>query len=180
MRQPRMGMSDETRVLDYSFVIVSWNAKAYLRECLDSIRAESEGLTAEVIVIDNASADGSPDMVRDDYPWVTLVRNESNVGFARANNQGIALSSARYLCLVNSDVVIHAGCLREMAHFLDGHPEIGLAGPKVLNTDGTLQSSRRDTPTLTSVLVRALALDTLFPKSARFGSHFMTNWDHGD
>ena len=93
------GMSDEARVPDYSFIIVSWNAKAYLRQCLDSIKTESKGLEVEVIVVDNASSDGSPEMVQAEYPWVVLIRNDSNVGFARANNQGIAISSAKYLCL---------------------------------------------------------------------------------
>jgi GT2 family glycosyltransferase len=174
------GMSDEARVPDYSFIIVSWNAQAYLRQCLDSIKTESKGLDVEVIVVDNASSDGSPEMVQAEYPWVVLIRNDANVGFARANNQGIAISSATYLCLVNSDVVIQPGCLVEMKDFLDTNPQIGLAGPKVLNSDGTLQSSCRDTPTLRSVLFRALALDTIFPRSSRFGAYFMTNWEHDD
>ena len=165
---------------DYSFIIVSWNARAYLRQCLDSIKTESKGLEVEVIVVDNASSDGSPEMVQAEYPWVVLIRNDSNVGFARANNQGIAVSSAKYLCLVNSDVVIHPGCLIEMKDFLDTNPQIGLAGPKVLNSDGTLQSTCRETPTLRSVLFRALALDTLFPRSSTFGAHYMTNWEHDD
>ena len=165
---------------DYSFIIVSWNAKAYLRQCLDSIVTESKGLDIEVIIVDNASSDGSPEMVQAEYPWVVLIRNDSNVGFARANNQGIAISSARYLCLLNSDVVIHPGCLVQMRDFLDANPQIGLAGPKVLNSDGTLQSSCREAPTLRSVLFRALALDTLFSRSSTFGAHFMTNWDHDD
>ena len=165
---------------DYSFIIVSWNAQAYLRQCLDSIKTESKGLDVEVIVVDNASSDGSPEMVQAEYPWVVLIRNDANVGFARANNQGIAISSATYLCLLNSDVVIHPGCLVQMRDFLDANPQIGLAGPKVLNSDGTLQSSCRKAPTLRSVLFRALALDTLFSRSSTFGAHFMTNWDHDD
>lgn len=165
---------------DYSLIIVSWNAKDYLRQCLDSVQTESKGLDIEIIVVDNASSDGSPEMVEAEYPRVVLIRNESNVGFARANNQGIAISSAKYLCLVNSDVIIHPGCLVEMKEFLDANPQIGLAGPKVLNSDGTLQSSCRETPTLRSVLIRALALDTFFPRSSTFGAHFMTNWDHND
>ena len=141
---------------DFSFIVVSWNAQAYLRQCLDSIVADSSGLDVEVIVVDNVSSDGSPEMVEAEYPWVAVVRNDANVGFARANNQGIAVSAAEYLCLVNSDVVIHPGCLAEMKRFLDAHPEIGLAGPKVLNSDGTLQLSCRDTPNLRSALFRSL------------------------
>lgn len=166
--------------MDFSFVIVSWNAKDYLRECLDSITAESSGLAIEVVVVDNASSDGSPELVHDEYPWVVLVRNDANVGFARANNQGIALSSGTYLCLVNSDVVLHPGCLTAMKAFLDARPDIGLAGPRVHNRDGSLQPSCRMAPTLRSVFFRALALDTLFPRSATFGAHFMTHWDHDD
>ncbi|HEU4329731.1 MAG TPA: glycosyltransferase family 2 protein [Lapillicoccus sp.] len=166
--------------MDYSFVIVSWNAKAFLRQCIDSIVADSSGLEIEVVVIDNASSDGSPEMVQDEYPWVMLVRNDANVGFARANNQGIALSSGTYLCLVNSDVIVHPGCLTAMKEFLDRNPEIGLAGPRVLNADGSLQRSCRQAPTLRSVVFRALALDTLFRRSPVFGAHFMTHWDHDD
>ena len=165
---------------DYSFIIVSWNTKTYLRQCLDSIRADSEGLDVEVIVVDNLSSDGSAEMVQEEYPWVVLIRNDTNVGFARANNQAIAISSAKYLCLVNSDVVIHPGCLHQMKDFLDSNPKIGLAGPKVLNADGTLQASCRETPTLRSVLYRAAALDTVFPRSSTFGAHFMTHWGYDD
>ena len=163
---------------DVSFIIVSWNTKALLRQCIASILAELAGLVTEILVVDNASSDGSPEIVKQEFPAAQLIRNATNVGFARANNQAIAVSRGRFLCLVNSDVVVHPGCLRAMIQFMDANPRIGLAGPKVLNADGTLQSSCRAAPSLRAMFFRMLSLDTLFPRSPLFGEFFMTNWDH--
>src|SRR5687768_10072967 len=97
-----------------SVIIVSWNASKYLEECLDSL---SRGVVApyEVIVVDNASSDGSPDMVETKFPWVKLIRSQENLGFSKGNNVGIRASRGKYLALVNSDVNVFAGCLDELA-----------------------------------------------------------------
>lgn len=161
--------------MDLSFVIVSWNAREHLRTCLRSIASCCTGVSYEVIVVDNASSDGSPEMVASAFPSVRLIRSERNEGFAAANNRGTAVATGRYLALVNSDVEIFAGSIERLVSFMDAHPEIGILGPRVLNADRTDQASTRTSPSLRSWLFRALALDTTFPRSRFFGAHYMTN-----
>lgn len=140
-----------------SIVIVNWNTRDLLLKCLESLEP-TVGLT-EIVVVDNASTDGSPDAVREKFPRVNLVVNKSNTGFARANNIGLQQCTGRYVCLVNSDVVVQPGSLRRMIDFLDRNPSIGLLGPQILNANYTLQPSCRSFPTLYTTLLRVLALD---------------------
>jgi len=150
-------------MLDLSIIIVSWNAKAYLLECLQSLKSEANSCQAEIIIVDNASTDGSVEAVREEFSHVKLVVNTANLGFAKANNIGIEQSAGRYICLVNSDVKVLQGCLASMLAYLDHHPHVGLLGPKVFNPDLTLQRSCWKFPTLGNSLSRALGLDTIFP-----------------
>jgi GT2 family glycosyltransferase len=153
---------------DISIVIVSWNARDYLRGCLHSIancRAHSK---LQVIVVDNDSRDGSPEMVEREFPSVRLIRTGRNIGFAAGNNVGIRASRGRYVFLVNSDVVILSGCLDKLRCFLDDHPKVGLTGPRVLNADRSLQLSCRRLPTPWNSFCRMLALDSAFPNSKFF------------
>jgi hypothetical protein len=134
----------------------------------------------EIIVVDNASSDGSPEMVKAEFPGVSLLTNAGNVGFAAANNQGTAIARGRYFALVNSDVEVFPGTLSTMLAFMDAKPDVGMLGPKVLNADRTLQPSCRTFPSLRSWFLRALALDTALPRSRIFGDHFMTHWSHDE
>ncbi|MCB0256996.1 MAG: glycosyltransferase family 2 protein [Anaerolineae bacterium] len=140
---------------DLSIVIVNWNTRELLAGCLESliceqsaVNSESQGLstvhgslTTEVIVVDNASSDGSAAMVRECFPTVQVIENRENVGFARANNQAICHSRGRYVLLLNSDTVVHAGALETLVAFMDARPQAGACGPRLLNGDGTLQPS---------------------------------------
>ena len=151
-----------------SVIIVSWNARNYLMQCLASLSSEACRHTMEIIVVDNASSDGSADAVAARYPHVRLIRATSNLGFAKANNMGIAASRGRYLCLVNSDVEVRKHCISRLVDYCEHHPEIGMAGPRVIGGDGNLQRSCRGFPSLWNMFCRALALDTLFPKNKIF------------
>ncbi len=162
-----------TQMIDISIIIVSWNARHFLSKCLQSLVHEAIGLRPEIIVVDNASTDGSPEMVRKEFPEIKVICTGANLGFAKANNIGIRESSGRYLCLVNSDVEVLRGCIGSMISYMEQHPEIGLLGPKVLNPDLTLQSSVRGFPTLWNSFCRALALDKVFPKSRLFGGYLL-------
>src|SRR5262245_55662997 len=113
--------------LSISFIIVSWNAREYLRECLDSLRVATRGIECEVLVVDNASTDGSWELVRDKFPEALLIQNDQNLGFARANNQGIERARGEYICMVNSDVHIFPDTIEKMLAFMVDHRDVGLA-----------------------------------------------------
>ena len=131
-----------------SIVIVSYNVRAYLEECLQSVRKALEGIEGEVWVVDNNSQDDSVETLRRDYPWVRLVANTENMGFARANNLAIRQSQSDYVLLLNPDTVVEEPTLRGVLDFMDAHPEAGGSGVMMHNADGTLApESRRGLPT---------------------------------
>lgn len=161
-----------------SVVIVSWNAWNFLRQCLESLTADVCRYPMEIIVVDNASTDGSPTNVELHFPQVRLIRNGENLGFAKANNVGIAASRGRYLCLVNSDVRVLKDCITSLLDYCEIHPEVGMAGPRVIGGDGKLQRSCRGFPTLWNMLCRATALDRMFPGTKLFCGYSLSYWEH--
>ena len=150
--------------IDLSIVIVNWNTKDLLLQCIQTIQQTTLEHSVEIIVVDNASVDGSAEAARR-LPKVTVLCNENNLGFAAANNQGIRFSTGKYVCLVNSDVEVLELCLDRMCKYMDEHPEVGLLGPKVLNKDLTLQRSCAELPSVRNTVTQALMLDKVFPKS---------------
>lgn len=162
--------------LKVSVVIVSWNARDFLLECLDSLFAQTGGFALEVIVVDNSSTDGSPEAVASRFPRVRLIRNSNNLGFAKANNLGISASSGRYVCLINSDVKLQPDCIRHLLEYCEAHPEAGIVGPRVIGGDGQLQRSCRGFPSVWNMFCRALALDVLFPQSKLFAGYSLYYW----
>ena len=167
-------------MLDVSIIIVNWNGKELLRKCLDHVVSTTQQVTYEVIVVDNASSDGSQAMVREAFPSVRLIENSDNCGFARANNQGIVVSQGRYVLLLNSDAFVQENTIDAMVAFMDEHPEGGMSGCKLLFEDGQLQPSCFAFPTIRSELYIALHLDKFFPRSREFGRYRMTYWDFND
>jgi GT2 family glycosyltransferase len=157
--------------IDLSIIIVSWNTRDLLLQCLRSIRSNDASLITEVIVVDNGSTDGSVNAVREQFPDVRIIENETNVGFARANNQAIVVSCGRYICLINSDVKLDDRCLPLLHQHMEANPEVGILGPKIFNTDRTLQASFRTFPSLWSTFCRALALDTILSPSHWLPTH---------
>lgn len=155
-------------LIDLSIIIVSWNTGPYLRRCLESLE-EARDLFShrfEVFVIDNGSVDGSQQMVESEFAMVQLIRNNQNLGFARANNQGLALARGRYLMLLNPDTQVRPTALSELMSFMENDQTAGAAGPKLLNPDGSLQISCYPVPTLVRELWRMLHLDRLHPLAA--------------
>ncbi len=161
-----------------SVVIVSWNARDYLSQCLESLTAEVCSYSMEIIVVDNNSSDGSAELVEQKFPHVRLIRKAENLGFAKANNVGIRESSGKYVALINSDVLVLKDCLTQLVDFADAHPDVGMVGPRVIGGDGKLQRSCRGFPTLWNMFCRALALDAIFRRSKMFGGYLLTHWDH--
>jgi GT2 family glycosyltransferase len=144
--------------IDVSVCIVNWNCRDVLRACLDSLHEDVHGVRMEIIVVDNASTDGAPEMVAQEFPNVFLHRNPENFGFARANNQAAALTCGRYILFLNNDTEIPAGALRRLVHFADAHPEAGLVGPRLRDGEGRPQVSYRSRPTLAVLLHRTSLL----------------------
>lgn len=161
-----------------SVVIVSWNAKAFLAQCLASLTERACAYPMEVIVVDNASSDGSAEMVEREFPQVRLIRSESNLGFARGNNRGIRESRGQYICLINSDVEVRPDCITRLVNYCEAHPEVGMVGPRIMGGDGKLQRSCRGFPTVWNMFCRALALDAIFPRCRWFGGYLLPYWDH--
>ena len=166
---------------DCSVIVVNWNTREYLAECLASIVADDgvslagEGvaarpgqISAEVIVVDNASDDDSAAMVADRFPQVSLIENSRNVGFALANNQAIAHARGRVLFLLNPDAYVLPGALTALVRFLDKHEQAAAVGPNVLNPDGSWQAAVFRFPTLWDLFCEAVFLSVLFPRSRLF------------
>jgi GT2 family glycosyltransferase len=161
-----------------SIVIVVWNAKKYVIECLESLREHCRNSCNQVIVVDNASSDGTPELIAEMFPEFTLIRNSENLGFAKANNIGIAHSSGDYLCLVNSDVKFTSDCISPMLRYMAENPQVGILGPKMLSPEGLVWRSTMRFPTVWNQFCRALGLDVAFKKSRRFGGLLMFDFDH--
>lgn len=160
-----------------SIVIVTWNCKKYLQECLDSLARFRGDPTTEILVVDNKSSDGTPELVRDSYPEVNLIQTGENLGFPRGTNVGIRRSCGQYLALVNPDVRVLDGCIEKMLAYMQQNPKVGLLGPRMLCADGKSDRSYMGAPTLWSLFCRALALDVLFPRSKLFAGFLMFYFD---
>lgn len=169
-------------MVDLSIIIVSWNVRDLLRHCLASVVREkglvisdwdsspnpqsltTNHFTLEIIVVDNASTDGSAAMVRDEFPAVRLVASERNLGYPGGNNVGLRMAQGRYLMILNPDTQVHPGALAAMVAYADAHPDVGVVGPQLLNPDGSVQSSRRRFPTFATALFESTWLQPLAPR----------------
>lgn len=136
--------------MDLTIIIVSWNTSGLLSQCLNSIYETGSRFAFEVIVVDNGSTDDSIDLVEKEFPEVKLIKNEGNLGFARANNQGLAMGNGRYFMLLNSDTIVLPGVIDTLIQMADQNPNVGMIGPKLLNMDGSLQESWASFPSLLS------------------------------
>ncbi len=146
-----------------SILIVNWNVRDLLRECLRSIERGRGALAVEVIVVDSASSDDSAAMVAAEFPWVTLLPQADNVGFPRGNNIALARARGDALLLLNPDTVIRGEALPVLVAYLAAHPDVGAVGPQLLNPDGSVQSSRRRFPTLATGFLESTWLEGLAP-----------------
>jgi GT2 family glycosyltransferase len=169
-------MNYQSANITVSVIIVSWNARDYLLQCLASLSPETCRYPMEIIVVDNASSDDSADQVASRYPQVRLIRNSENVGFAKANNIGVAASTGGYLCFVNSDVKVLPNCITGLVDFCQDNPKAGMVGPRIQGGDGKLQRSCRGFPSVWNMLCRALALDKIFSKSKMFTGYSLAYW----
>ena len=157
-----------------SIVIVSYNVKHFLDQCLHSVQAAIKGIDAEVFVVDNLSGDGSCEMVREKHPWVCLIENKQNTGFAVANNQAIRISHGEYILLLNPDTLVQEQTFLKCIEFMDSHPEAGALGVKMIDGKGNyLPESKRGLPTPGVAFYKISGLIKLWPHSPRFARYYM-------
>ncbi len=161
-----------------SIIIVSYNTKQLLHDCLKSIFNDESGLISEVIVVDNNSTDGSPEMVAQEFPNVNLIRNQVNLGYAKAVNQGIRQSRSDYFLILNPDIEVLEGAIANLWEFMETHQDVGIAGAQLLNPDGSIQMSCRTFYTFPVLLMRRTPLGKLFPNAKLIRRHLMMDWDH--
>jgi hypothetical protein len=163
-----------------SICIVNWNTRDFLRDCLASLdQYPVRGAGGqEVIVVDNDSADGSAEMVENEFPSVKLIRNTDNRGYAEGNNQAMQAATGDYLLLLNPDVIVHKNALTRAILYMRGNPTVGVLGARLISTDGSTQSSLRSFPDPVPVLWEYLGLSKLFPQSRTFAAYRMTYFDY--
>ena len=165
------------RKLDVSVIVVSWNTRDILRDCLHSIFEQTKRITFDVFVIDNNSRDGSVEMVRTEFPAVKLIQNSRNRGFAAANNQGIRLASARYTLLLNPDTLVLDDAISHCAQYADLHPDVGVVGCQVLEDDKRISPTGFSFPTALNMFFQYSGLSRAFPRSRLFGRPDLSWWD---
>lgn len=170
-----------------SIITVSWNTRDLLNRCLVTVKEElarMPNVESEVFVIDNDSHDGSADMVASEHPWVRLVRNKENLGFAKANNQALKETTSDYVLLLNPDTEVYPGAISTLIEFFQNNPKCGVVAPQLLNTDGSVQRSCRAFPTFIGMLYELIGLSKMFPAGSSQGTKFraykMLDWNHDD
>ncbi len=169
-------MSDGNANPELSIIIVSWNVKDLLKRCLESIFDSDyagEPGRLEVIVVDNASSDGSAEMVLSDFPQVRLLENSQNLGFTRANNQGIEVAGGRFVFFLNPDAEIVGDALGTMVEFMESHPEVGALGPRLLYPDGSIQSSRRRFPGVATLFLESTLIQRWWKRNKILSRYYM-------
>ena len=166
--------------IDVSIIVVAWNVKKLVYDCLKSVYDQTEGIRFEVIYVDNGSEDGSVEMVKNEFPDVRIIENNDNKGFIKANNQAIEIAQGRYVLLLNSDTIVLENAIGKTVTFADTHPDAAVVGCKVLNPDRTLQNSCFMCPSILNLFLAATYLYKVFPRSRFFGRERMTWWDFND
>src|SRR3989338_6743898 len=159
-------------MIDLSIIIVSYNTKDFIEECLESIKATSKGFDYEIIVVDNASEDNSLEMLKTKFPDVIVVKNQENIGFSKANNLGVEKSEGRYVLFLNPDTVVYEDALLNMVKFMDEHTKAGAATCKLIMPNGKLDdAAHRGFPNPWNSLSYFSGLSKVFPSSKLFGGY---------
>ncbi len=157
-----------------TIIIVNYNVISVLENCLRSVQIALQNIDNEVFVVDNNSADNSCNVLRNDFPWVKLIENSENVGFAKANNQAIQQSSGEYILLLNPDTIVEPDSFSKMLDFADNHPKLGGLGIKMVDANGKfLPESKRGVPTPFVAFCKLFGISKLFPKSDFFNHYYL-------
>lgn len=164
--------------VDLSIIIASYNTQKLTRDCLRSIYDNTHDITFEVIVIDDCSKDGSPEMVEREFPQVRLVRNPENLRYTKTNNAGLKLTIGRYSLLLNSDTKVLGDAFTTLVRFMDEHSDAAAAGPKLINPDGSIQHCIRGFPSLGPMLAQSLNMHSWWPNNRLTDQYYHTNFDY--
>ncbi len=165
-------------MIDLSIIIVNYNVKEFLKNLIDSIKKAAQYFSSEIIVVDNASDDGSVELLKEKFPEIILIDNKTNLGFGKANNQGLQIAKGKFILLINPDTLVAEDTFTKMIEFFNANPEAGMAGCKILNPDGTLQlACRRSFPGPWTAFTKVTGLSTIFPKSKLFARYNLTYLD---
>ncbi|MFO7789038.1 MAG: glycosyltransferase [Bacteroidales bacterium] len=168
-------------MLKLSVIIVNYNVKHFLEQCLHSVFKATTNINAEVFVVDNNSVDGSARMIREKFPEVKLIANKENVGFSRGNNQAIKKAAGEYVLLLNPDTIVEEDSFSKIIEYTDNHPEVGGLGVKMIDGKGNfLPESKRGLPTPAVAFYKIFGLSRLFPKSKRFGQYHLSYLDNDE
>lgn len=166
--------------VDVSIIIVNWNTKKLLYNCISSIYEHTGSVDCEIIVVDNASEDGSAEMIKTNYPGVILIENCENKGFAAGNNLGISIATGRYILLLNSDTLILNKAIEKAVSFADSNSTAAVIGCRVLNPDKTLQHTCFMFPSIVNLVFATTYLYKIFPRNRLLGRERMTWWSRDD
>ncbi len=177
MAEDRNTVKDD-RIPDVSIVIVSFNTRDMTRDCINCVIRNASNVTYEIIAVDNASKDGSADMIEREFPDIKLIRLHENMGFAGGNRPGMKAAAGRYILLLNSDAFIEEETLKKTITYMDKNPETGILGCKLVNTDRTMQPSARMLPGPLNKLLTMSGLSDRYSKSRFFGRVDFSWWDH--
>lgn len=171
-------MSETTTTYQLTVIVVNYNVEYFLDQCLSSVRKASKGLEIETIVVDNASMDGSVELLHQKYSDLHLILNEENVGFSKANNQGIEIAKGKYVLLLNPDTVVEESSFQKVIDYMDAHPETGGLGVRMIDGRGNfLPESKRGLPKPMVAFYKIFGLSRIFPKSERFGQYHLGHLD---
>ena len=163
-----------------SVIIVSYKVRFYLEQCLLAVEKATEGIEAEIYVVDNHSGDGTVEYITERFPEINFINSNHNLGFSRANNVAIKQSCGEYVLLLNPDTIVAEDSIRDVLSFMEDHPKAGGAGVRMLCDDGrSAMESRRGLPSPMTAFYKMSGLCAKYPKSRRFGKYYMSylSWD---
>lgn len=161
--------------MDLSIIIVNYNVKHFLEQCLHSVLRSAKNCSTEIIVVDNNSVDGSAQFIREKFPEINFIENKENLGFSKANNQAIKLAKGKYILLLNPDTLVEENTFDKIIQFMESHPEAGALGVKMIDGKGKfLPESKRGLPTPWVAFYKMFGISKLFPKSKKFGKYHLS------
>jgi len=164
--------------LDLSIIVASYNTKELLRGCLQSIDDNTQGIHFEIIVVDDCSTDGSPEMVEEKFPEAKLIRNATNMRYVRTNNAGIRACRGRYALLLNSDTAVQPGAFENLVRFMDEHPDAAAAGTKLINPDGSVQHCIRKFTGMFTMFLQTINIHKIWPKNPLTNRYYNIDFDY--